>query len=214
MDYVQEMFEDNQRWAEGISSADPEFFQRLNEGQNPEFFWIGCSDSRVPASSLMGALPGEVFVHRNIANLVDEHDESVMCALTFAVDHLKVPHVILCGHTNCGGLTAALTGKVKGRLSDWLEPARDIIRWHADELGRIADDRQRADRLSVLNIAHQVRHLCHTDIVTLAWERGQALTVHGILFDLASGRLKDLNLNVAGPDHPILADGVVIEEQV
>ena len=200
MHALAELFENNQNWADSLKKADPQFFSRVARGQHPRYLWIGCSDSRVQAGDIIGALPGEVFVHRNIANLVLHTDLSAMSVLHYAVQTLQVPHIILCGHTNCGGIHAALQRKSFGLVDGWLAAIHNLYHEHHDELDAIDDPDRRADRLAQLNVHRQVRNICSTAVVQDAWRNGQALAVHGIMYDLATGLLSDIGLTVTGPD--------------
>lgn len=192
------LFENNRKWARGITDRDPEFFQRLVRQQSPEYLWIGCSDSRVPANEIVGLLPGELFVHRNVANLIAHTDLNALSVLQYAVDVLKVKHVILCGHYGCGGVKAAVDDHAHGLIDNWLRPIRDLRDRHAAEMERIPDPGRRADRLCELNVIEQVRNLAGTTIVQAAWARGQELALHGWIYRLADGLLKDLDVSVAG----------------
>jgi carbonic anhydrase len=194
------LFEDNARWAAGMTARDPKFFETLVHQQAPEFLWIGCSDSRVPANEIVGRLPGEMFVHRNVANVVVHTDLNCLSVLQYAVDVLQVRHVIVCGHYGCGGVRAALEGTRHGLVDNWLQHVRDVHQTYRDRLARIADPAERLEVLCELNVAEQVRHVCETTIVQDAWQRGQELAVHGWIYALADGRLRDLDLCVAGPD--------------
>ena len=194
------LFEDNARWAAGMTARDPKFFETLVHQQAPEFLWIGCSDSRVPANEIVGRLPGEMFVHRNVANVVVPTDLNCLSVLQYAVDVLRVRHVIVCGHYGCGGVRAALERTRHGLVDNWLHHVRDVHQTHRERLARVADPAERLEVLCELNVAEQVRHVCETTIVQDAWQRGQELAVHGWIYALADGRLRDLELCVAGPD--------------
>jgi len=187
------LFENNRAWAAAQTSADPDFFRRLSQLQTPEYLWIGCSDSRVPANQITGLQPGEVFVHRNVANLVNPGDLNCLAVLQFAVDVLKVKRVIVCGHHGCGGVTAALNGERHGLIDYWLHPIRDLAEARAAELERIADPAARTNRLCELNVVAQVRQVADTPIVRDAWARGQSLTIHGWVYSIDDGLLRDLN---------------------
>ena len=187
-----DLIEENARWARERTVADPDYFRRLSALQAPEFFWIGCSDSRVPANVITGLNPGEVFVHRNVANLVYPSDLNCMAVLQFAVEKLKVKHIIVCGHYGCGGVHAVVDGSQDGLVEHWLTPVRDLYRDRQAELAALPDDEARVDRLCELNVAAQVESLCHAPIVRQAWERGQQLAVHGWIYRLSDGRLRDL----------------------
>jgi carbonic anhydrase len=188
------LFDNNKAWAGRIRQRDPEFFLKLSRQQLPGYLWIGCSDSRVPANEIVGLLPGELFVHRNIANLVVHTDLNCLSVLQFAVDILKVRHVIVCGHYGCSGVQAALRRDRLGLSDNWLRHVQDVREKH---LGGAADDSEASDRLCELNVIEQVANVCHTTIARDAWERGQELTVHGWIYGLQDGLLRDLNVTVA-----------------
>jgi carbonic anhydrase len=197
---LEQCFEDNRRWAKSELDKDPDFFKRLEGLQNPDLLWIGCSDSRVPANEIIGRQPGEVFVHRNVANLVEHTDVNCLSVLQFAVDVLQVKHVIVCGHYGCGGVRAALSQQPLGLIDNWLRHIRDVHLWNREELSAIEDPKARLDRLCELNIEAQVANVCHTTIVQDAWRRGQPLTVHGWIYSLSDGLLRDLGMVVESPD--------------
>jgi carbonic anhydrase len=189
----QQLLEANRRWAGERTAADPSYFQRLSVLQAPEFLWIGCSDSRVPANVITGLEPGEVFVHRNVANLVYPADLNCMSVVQFAVETLRVRHIIVCGHYGCGGVRAVLEGSHSGLVEHWLAPVRDLCRQHRADLAALADDAARLNRVCELNVAAQVDSLCHSPPVQTAWQRGQTLAVHGWIYGLGDGRLRDLH---------------------
>jgi len=193
---LQRLLENNRTWAAGRIAEDPDFFKRLAGQQSPEFLWIGCSDSRVPANQIVGLAPGEVFVHRNIANVVVHTDLNCLSVLQFAVDVLGVKHVIVCGHYGCGGVRAALEDSSHGLIDNWLLHIRDIGEKYADELGGLADQSRRENRLCELNVIEQVRNVAKTTIVKQAWARGQELALHGIVYGLHDGRLRDLDMQI------------------
>ena len=197
---LEECFEANRRWSKRSLAKDPEFFARLEALQNPDLLWIGCSDSRVPANEIIGRNPGEVFVHRNVANLVEHTDVNCLSVLQFAVDVLQIKHVIVCGHYGCGGVRAALSDKPLGLIDNWLRHIRDVHLWNRDELAAIEDPKARMDRLCELNVEAQVANVCHTTIVQDAWMRGQSLTVHGWIYSLSDGLLRDLGMVIESPD--------------
>lgn len=197
MPHLEQLFRQNRSWSEGVRLADPKYFERLTEQQNPEYLWIGCSDSRVPANQVMGLAPGEVFVHRNIANVVAHSDFNCLSVLEYAVDILKVKHIIVCGHYGCGGVKAALQNHGLGLIDNWLRHIRDVRQWHCSELESISDDAAKINRLCELNVIAQVGHVCQTTIVQNAWERGHELTVHGLIYSLHDGLLKDLDIGTA-----------------
>ena len=187
-----QLLEANLRWSQERIAADPDYFPRLSALQAPEFLWIGCSDSRVPANVITGLEPGEVFVHRNVANIIYPADLNCMSVLQFAVEKLQVKHIIVCGHYGCGGVRAVLDGSQHGLIEHWLAPVRDLFRQYQHELSSLPTDEARVDRVCELNVLTQVRSVCDSPIVRSAWERRQALTVHGWIYRLSDGRLHDL----------------------
>jgi carbonic anhydrase len=189
----------NRRWAERKVAADPDFFRRLERQQAPEYLWIGCADSRVPANEIVGLDPGELFVHRNVANLAPPQDANYLSVLQFAVEVLKVKHILVVGHYGCGGVSAAVDGRRRGLVDHWLHPIREISEAHRNELDGIGDQRARMDRLCELNVMRQVRNVASDVFVQDAWSRGQALSVHGWVYALESGLVTDLNITEAGP---------------
>ena len=190
-----DLIESNRRWSEAIRAQDPDFFERLSKQQTPKYLWIGCSDSRVPANQILGIDPGEVFVHRNISNLVLHSDMNCLSVMQFAVDVLKVEHIMVTGHYGCGGVAAALEGKRLGLIDNWLRYIGDTIERHRTTLDALQPAR-RHDRLCELNVIEQVGNACHTTIVRDAWERGQNLTVHAWCYGLSDGRIHDLGMDV------------------
>jgi len=191
MEEINQLIENNARWAEKVRETDPEFFTRLAQQQSPKYFWIGCSDSRVPANQITGLPPGEVFVHRNVANVVQESDFNVLAVLQYAVDVLKVSNVIVCGHYGCGGVRAALENFRHGLIDNWLAPIRALTRGHKDELATL-DDGAKLDRLCELNVLSQARHVARTTIVEDAWVRGQDIAIHSWIYRLDQGILTPL----------------------
>lgn len=191
-----DLFERNREWAAARVQDDPDFFNDLASQQSPEYLWIGCSDSRVPANELVGMAPGELFVHRNIANVVSHSDMNCLAVLQFAVDVLKVKHVIVCGHYGCSGVGAALVNARVGLADNWLGHVRDVREKHGQYLGNVAG-KAAADRLVELNVAEQVTNVAQTTIVRDAWERGQPLTIHSWVYGVHDGRLRDLGMNVS-----------------
>lgn len=187
MDTIAKLFENNRQWAEEMLRNDPEFFRRTEASQEPHFLFIGCSDSRVTTDRLTGALPGEMFVHRNIGNQVWSTDVNVLSVLHFAVHALQVPHVIVCGHSNCGALKAAMGPASNGVVDHWLSDIRNTIRWHAQTLDAIPDPKERLTKLAELNVLQQVGSLSRTPTVLEAWGRGQRLMLHGWVYDISSG---------------------------
>jgi carbonic anhydrase len=192
----------NRAWSERKLSVDPGFFKRLERQQAPEYLWIGCSDSRVPANEIVGLDPGELFVHRNVANLAPPQDANYLSVLQFAVDVLKVKHIIVVGHYGCGGVAAAVDGRRRGLVDHWLHPIREVNDEHRAELGAILDARARLDRLCELNVIRQVRNVAADVFVQEAWARGQSLHVHGWIYSLANGLVTDLDVTVRAPREP------------
>jgi carbonic anhydrase len=191
MDSIDKLIENNAIWAQKMRESDPEFFARLANQQKPRYLWVGCSDSRVPANQITGLPPGEVFVHRNVANVVQESDFNVLAVLQYAVDVLKVTDIIVCGHYGCGGVQAALENFRHGIIDNWLAPIRTLTRVHKDELNSL-EDNLRLDRLCELNVLSQARHVARTTIVEDAWERGQGLAIHSWIYRLDQGILTPL----------------------
>ncbi|MSQ21246.1 MAG: carbonate dehydratase [Betaproteobacteria bacterium] len=198
MDDISHLFELNRRWAKSVLTQDPDFFNKLAQQQTPEYLWIGCSDSRVPANTVAGLLPGEVFVHRNVANVVVHSDMNCLSVLQFAVDVLRVRHIIVCGHYGCSGVKAALQRQRIGISDNWLRYVRDVEEKHISHLAALADVTQH-DRLCELNVIEQVAHVCETSIVRDAWERNQPVTVHGFIYGIHDGLLRDLGMTVGHP---------------
>lgn len=192
-----ELLESNRVWAEGVVATDPDFFSRLAEQQAPKYLWIGCSDSRVPANQITGLNPGEVFVHRNVANVVVHADLNCLSTIQFAVDLLKVRHIIVCGHYGCSGVRACLQGLRVGLADNWLRHVGDVAHKHEAALARLDDEHLRHDLLCELNVIEQVENVCQTTVVRDAWERGQDLTVHGWLYGLCDGRVQELDLAIS-----------------
>ncbi len=190
----------NRAWAEAKTAADPGFFKRLVGQQAPEYLWIGCADSRVPANEIVGLDPGEMFVHRNVANLAPPQDANYLSVLQFAVDVLRVKHVLVVGHYGCGGIRAAVDGKRRGVVDHWLHPIREVYEAHRGELERIAEEEARFNRLCELNVMRQVRNVASDVFVSDAWARGQELSVHGWVYSLATGIVNDLEVTVSGPN--------------
>ena len=193
---LKRLLDQNREWAEGIKASDPDFFQTLAKQQSPTFLWIGCADSRVPATQLVGMIPGEMFVHRNVANVVVHTDFNCLSVMQYAVDVLKVDHIIVCGHHGCGGVKAALENSQLGLIDNWLRHVQDVVRDHESELMQIADDEKRLERLCELNVIEQVLNVARTTIVQSAWERGQELVVHGWIYGLEDGLLRDLGVSI------------------
>jgi carbonic anhydrase len=199
MPVIAELFENNRRWAEGLTRDRPDFFAALEAVQRPEYVWIGCSDSRVPANDIVGLLPGELFVHRNVANVVSHTDLNCLSVLQFAIEVLQVGNVIVCGHYGCGGVRAALENARLGLIDNWLRHVQDVRALHRAALEAAAPE-ARVNLLCELNVVEQARHVCETTVVQDAWARGQALAVHGWIYALGDGRLRDLGFSVNGPD--------------
>lgn len=197
METLSHLLAQNQAWAEAIKRSDPEFFQKLSRQQSPEHLWIGCSDSRVPANEIIGLLPGEVFVHRNIANVVVHTDLNCLSVIQFAVDVLKIKHIMVVGHYGCGGVGAALRCERVGLADNWLRHVQDVREKHDACLCRLPDETARSAKLCEFNVIEQVANVCQTTIVRDAWERGQSLTVHGWIYGLRDGLLRDLNCTAA-----------------
>jgi carbonic anhydrase len=198
---MQELMAQNKAWANEQKKTDPEFFHRLSEQQSPEYLWIGCSDSRVPANQVVGLDPGELFVHRNIANIVLHTDFNCLSVLQFAVEVLKVRHVIVCGHYGCGGVKAALGNQEFGLVDNWLRHIKDIYIKYKSEIDGLRFEQQRVNRLCELNVIEQVNNLSKTKIVQHAWQNGQDLSIHGVIYSIADGLLKELNINAINTDH-------------
>jgi carbonic anhydrase len=193
---LKHLLDRNKEWAEGIKASDPDFFQALAKQQSPTFLWIGCSDSRVPATQLVGMVPGELFVHRNVANVVVHTDFNCLSVMQYAVDVLKVDHIIVCGHHGCGGVKAAMDNPQLGLIDNWLRHVQDVLHEHQDLLANIEDEEKRLDRLCELNIIEQVLNVGRTTIVQGAWQRGQELVVHGWIYGLQDGLLRDLGVSI------------------
>lgn len=198
--FYQQLLDNNKDWVASKLALDPKFFDELAKGQQPPLLWIGCADSRVPANEIIGAKPGEVFVHRNIANMVIHTDMNMLSVLDYAVNALKVKHVIVCGHYGCGGVQAAMGNKSIGIIDNWIRHLKDVYRFHAKELDAITDEKQRFDKFVELNVREQVYDLAKTSIVQAAWERNQELHLHGWVYGIGSGIVKDLEVNVSSND--------------
>lgn len=194
------LFQNNQNWVASKLSKEPRYFSRMADAQDPHYLWIGCSDSRVPANEIVGLEPGELFVHRNVANLVPHTDFNCLSVLEYSVDLLKIQHIIVCGHYGCGGVKAAMQDHQLGLVDNWLRNIRDVYARYKDRLDTIEDEKERFDKLVELNVMQQVLNVCHTTIVQGAWTRGQPLWVHGWVYDLATGTLKDLDCCISSVD--------------
>ncbi|MBN8706490.1 MAG: carbonate dehydratase [Bacteroidetes bacterium] len=196
MSNLKHLFDNNRNWAKKIEENDPGFFKKLSRQQNPEYLWIGCSDSRVPANEIVDLLPGELFVHRNVANIVVHTDLNCLSVIQYAVDFLKVKHIIVCGHYSCGGVKEAFKNSRLGLIDNWLRHTQDVAQKHKLLLAKKTDQTQAIELLCELNVIEQVQNVCQTTIVQQAWERGQDLTVHGWIYGLNDGLIKDLNINI------------------
>ena len=191
-----QLLQNNKNWVRSKLDQDPDYFKRLSLGQSPPILWIGCADSRVPANEIIGANPGEVFVHRNIANMVVHSDMNMLSVLDYAVNVLKVKHIIVCGHYGCGGVQAAMTNKHIGLIDNWIRHIKDVYRFHQDELNAIENETERFNRFVELNVVEQVLDLAKTSIVQTAWEGGQQVHVHGWVYGIHDGIIKDLDITI------------------
>ena len=200
VEHLDHLFQSNRAWADKITRQDPEFFQRLSQQQGPQYLWIGCSDSRVPANEITGLLPGELFVHRNVANVVVHGDLNCLSVIQFAVDVLAVDHIIVCGHYGCGGVRAALRDDKLGLVDNWLRHVQDVQLKHQVQLDELLTERERVDRLCELNVVEQVVNVAQTTVVRDAWARGKSLCVHGWVYGLGDGLLRDLGITVSAAD--------------
>ena len=196
MSSIEHLFKNNTEWAKKISEQDPHFFESLSQQQSPEYLWIGCSDSRVPANELLGMLPGEVFVHRNIANQVIHTDLNCLSVIQYAVEILKVRHIIVCGHYGCGGVQAALDTQSYGLIDNWLRHIEDVYRFHKNKFEGMTDEQEKVNTLCELNVIEQVANVSNTTILRNAWKSGQNTTVHGFVYNLRDGILKDMDVSV------------------
>ena len=198
MKSIKKLFENNRKWSEDITKKNPDFFPMLSKQQAPKYLWIGCSDSRVPANEVVGLLPGELFVHRNVANVVIHTDLNCLSVMQYAIEVLKVEHVIVCGHYGCGGVIAALNDNRYGLIDNWLRHVKDVRERHGHHISLLKDQKQKEDCMCELNAIEQAINVCQTTIVQDAWVRGQNLTVHACIYGLTDGVLKDLGLSVSG----------------
>lgn len=196
MERIERLLKSNRQWAEELKAEDPEFFERLSESQNPELLWIGCSDSRISPTASVGLLPGEMFVHRNVANLVNHSDMNCLAVMQFAIEVLKVEHIIVCGHYNCGGVKAAFDDARYGLVDNWLRHIQDTMHKYQSELEKIPDYDSGLDRLCELNVIEQVICVGETTIVQDAWDRGQTLYIHGWIYRIAEGIYRDMGITV------------------
>lgn len=199
--FYKKLLENNKKWVADSLEKDPHYFDKLAEGQQPPLLWIGCSDSRVPANEIIGAVPGEVFVHRNIANMVIHTDMSMLSVLDYAVNVLKIKHIIVCGHYGCGGVKAAMSNQHIGLIDNWIREIKDVYRHHHLELNGIQDETKRFDRFVEVNVMEQVLDLAKTSIVQSAWEKNQALEIHGWVYDVRDGVIKDLEISLESNDN-------------
>lgn len=200
MNELDDLIQNNVNWVNTIKAEKPDFFERLARQQAPEYLWIGCSDSRVPANEIVGLLPGELFVHRNVANVVIHTDMNCLSVLDFAVDVLKIKHIIVCGHYGCGGVKAALRDRQLGLVDHWLRNIRDIYYNHQQDIACLHSEREQIDRLCELNVAQQVANVAHTNVVQNAWLKGQPLSIHGWIYDIRDGLLRKLTRTIEGID--------------
>ncbi|MEL7834556.1 carbonic anhydrase [Fodinibius sp. Rm-B-1B1-1] len=196
MENLSQVFENNQQWADNIKQQQPDFFKESAKGQSPDILWIGCSDSRVPPAQLTELGPGDLFVHRNIANVIPHSDINSQSVIQYAVSVLKVRHVVICGHYGCGGVTAAYEDDNLGLIDNWLANIEDVYRTHQDEIEGRASEEEKLNRFCELNVQEQVKNMSHSPFVKQAWEAGQDLTVHGLIYDLKSGLLNDLDIKI------------------
>jgi len=194
-EYYKKLIENNKEWVQERLNEDPKFFKSLENGQQPPLLWIGCADSRVPANQIIGAKPGEVFVHRNIANMVLHTDMNMLSVLDYAVNVLKVKHIIVCGHYGCGGVAAAMGNQHIGLIDNWIRHIKDVYRFHNEALDKITDEKEKFDRFVELNVIEQVKDLAKTSIVQNAWKNEQELSVHGWVYGVGTGIIKDLDVN-------------------
>lgn len=194
-EYYKKLLDNNKKWVENQLALDPEFFKDLAKGQNPQLLWIGCSDSRVPANEIVGGKPGDVFVHRNIANMVVHSDMNMLSVLDYAVNVLKVKHVIVCGHYGCGGVKAAMENNSIGIIDNWIRHIKDVYRLHRTQLDAVENEKDRFNKFVEINVREQVLDLAKTSIVQSAWQKGQDLTLHGWVYGLNDGYVTDLNVN-------------------
>lgn len=200
MSEIETLIENNRKWSDEIKKDQPDFFPRLAQQQKPDYLWIGCADSRVPANEIVGLLPGELFVHRNVANLVYPTDLNCLSVVEYAVKVLQVRYIIVCGHYNCGGVKAAMEGKANGGIDNWLTRIKDIYTRHYDDVHSLAEPEQRVNRMCELNVIEQVKALSHTTIVQDAWSAGQELAIHGWIYGLEDGLVNDLGVRVNSLD--------------
>jgi carbonic anhydrase len=199
MHELNHLFENNRRWVDSIVARDPNFFEKLSRQQTPKYLWIGCADSRVPANEIVGLLPGELFVHRNVSNVVAQGDTNCLSVIQYAVDVLQVRHIIVCGHYGCGGVEAVLEGRSVGLSDQWLKYVREVQEKHEEQLSPL-DKVSRFSRLCELNVIEQVLNVAHTGIVRDAWARGQEISIHGWIYSISNGLLRDLGISITRPE--------------
>lgn len=197
MRHLPNLFENNKKWSQNIREKDKNFFSELSKQQNPEYLWIGCSDSRVPANEIVGLMPGELFVHRNVSNMVIHTDLNCLSVIQFAVEALNVKHIIVCGHYGCGGVKASVEDKNHGLIDNWLRHIKDIYYKHKNELDKLDSEHDMINRLCELNVIEQVKNVCSTTIVKEAWKNDKKLSVHGWIYGLYNGLLKDLDICIS-----------------
>jgi len=197
MKNLDDLLSNNKQWADDIESAQPGFFKKLSKQQKPDYLWIGCSDSRVPANEIVGMLPGELFVHRNVANVVAHSDLNCLSVVQYAVEALNVKHIIVCGHYGCGGIAAALTNEKHGFIDNWLSNIKDVYIRHEEKFLKLDSEEEKVSLLCELNVKEQVNNVAHTSIVQDAWDRGDELTIHGWIYGIHDGLLKDLDVSIS-----------------
>jgi carbonic anhydrase len=200
MDELKHLFANNEAWAKQIKKENPDFFKNLSLEQRPKYLWIGCSDSRIPAEEILGLKPGEVFVHRNVANLCPKNDSSSLSVLQFGIEVLSIEHVIVCGHYRCGGISAVIDGTHLDLVDNWLDPLRKVYEIEKGKLDAISDKELRSEKLTDLNVLHQVNHLANCSVIQSAWKLGKKFTIHGWVYDVKSGLLKDLDCSVSSTE--------------
>lgn len=200
MRVLKHLFDNNRKWAEETNKLQPGFFNKLSQQQAPEYLWIGCADSRVPANEIVGLLPGEIFVHRNIANVVVHTDLNCLSVIQYAVEVLGIKHIIVCGHYGCGGIKAAIEKNEHGLIDNWLRHIKDVYRYHQENVDSQPNDKSKLDLMCELNVIEQVANVCNTTIVQNAWKAGKELSVHGWIYSINDGLLKDLGVCITGID--------------
>ena len=200
MRVLKELFDKNKKWAENVKKTDPDFFAKLSKQQSPEILWIGCADSRVPANEIVGMEPGKIFVHRNIANVVVHTDLNCLSVIQYAVEVLKVKHIIICGHYGCGGIKSAMENEKHGLIDNWLRHIKDVYRYHQEKIDALENYDEKYKLMCELNVIEQVANVCHTTIVQNAWKKGQELAIHGWIYSLEDGILRDMNVCITGPE--------------